>query len=73
MPEPSPTQRLTSIEELLTHFERTLAELNSVVLEQAGRIAALEQRLARLTEEVDTVAAQSEPPRRLEDDKPPHY
>ena len=66
-------RRLTSVEELHTHFERTLADLNSVILEQQARLSALEQRLAMLTDEVNSVAAQAETPRRLEDDKPPHY
>lgn len=64
-------RRITALEELLTHLERTVGELNSVVLDQQSRLAALEQRLARLALDVDTAGA--EPPRSLQDDKPPHY
>jgi uncharacterized coiled-coil protein SlyX len=74
--EPSSTggnARLTALEELFTHLQRTVADLNDVVIQQQRRIEILEQRLDRALNELETVAGKITEERRPEDDKPPHY
>lgn len=63
-----------ALEELVTHFERTIHDLNDALLGQQQQITALERRVTQLVAELASVADKTpEPPRRLEDDKPPHY
>ena len=67
-------RRITAIEELLMHFESKLEALDEVIRRQHGQLAALEEHVRRWTIAWEE-AAESDglPPRRLEDDKPPHY
>jgi uncharacterized coiled-coil protein SlyX len=44
--------RLTNLELLFTHLERTVAELNSVLLEHGGRLDRLTAALGRLRDEL---------------------
>ena len=64
----------SEIESVVTYLQRTVDELNSVILEHQRRIDAQEKELARLrvmfTNLVDSIV---EVPRRPEDEKPPHY
>jgi uncharacterized coiled-coil protein SlyX len=64
----------SEIESVVTYLQRTVDELNSVILEHQGRIDSQEKELARLramfTNLVDSIV---EAPRRPEDEKPPHY
>jgi len=79
MNEPTPNHlehlaaRVTALEEMLTHFERTQSELDEVLRHTQNRIDALEKRLDRLSHDVEKVAAQSAEERSLEDERPPHY
>jgi uncharacterized coiled-coil protein SlyX len=66
-------QRLTMLEETITHFERTLQDLNDVVLAQQQQLTALERRVTRLVSDLNALADKTQEVRRLEDDKPPHY
>lgn len=70
---PSLTDRVTTLEELFLHLQRTLQDLSDVLLEQQKRLAQLEQRAVALTSTIAQWEASAAEPRRLEDDKPPHY
>ncbi|WP_333824073.1 SlyX family protein [Pinisolibacter sp.] len=66
------TRRLETVEAALAHQERTIADLDRVVLDQWRRIEELSRQLSRLTDQMreaegrlDAVAP-PEPP-------PPHY
>jgi uncharacterized coiled-coil protein SlyX len=65
--------RLTSLEELVTHLERTAQDLNDVLLAQQKRIEQLDQQMILLRGEVDRALTDTTQPPRLEDEKPPHY
>ena len=67
-------KRLSEVESLLTFMQRTIDDLNQVVLEQARRIERQEADLARLRASLETlIGSIVEVPRRLEDERPPHY
>ena len=65
--------RLTSLEELVMHFERMAQELNQVAIDHQRRIDAVEQQLKRLTSAVDGLSEPAVEPRSAEAEKPPHY
>jgi uncharacterized coiled-coil protein SlyX len=72
--DPSPIeQRVVTLEMLLTHLQRTVAELDGVVLEQATKVTSLERLVdmltGRLKELTSSLPGESLP----EDEKPPHY
>jgi uncharacterized coiled-coil protein SlyX len=72
--QPSPLEaRVMALEELVTHLERTVAELNGVLLDHSYRVQAIEGRVKQLTADLNATIDDSRRPRRLEDDKPPHY
>ena len=60
--------RLNEVETRLAHQEKTIGELNEVVLAQWRRIEALERQLSRMSEEMNNMDASSVPV-----DRPPHY
>jgi uncharacterized coiled-coil protein SlyX len=67
-------KRLSEVESLLTFMQRTIDDLNQVVLEQARRIERQEAELARLRASLETlIGSIVEVPRRPEDERPPHY
>jgi uncharacterized coiled-coil protein SlyX len=71
---PTPLEtRVTGLEELLTHQQRLLDQLNEVILRQQRELAALGSRLSRLEAAVDSVADQTAEHRTAEDERPPHY
>src|SRR6185437_1368907 len=66
-------ERLTQLEEFCTFLQRTVNELDQVVLSQQRRIDSLEARLSRLTSHLERVTEQAYNPPLPEDEKPPHY
>jgi uncharacterized coiled-coil protein SlyX len=64
--------RVTELEMLCTHLQRTLGELDQVVLAQQRQIDGLARNFERLAAGLDTLAA-PQPPLKPEDEKPPHY
>ena len=66
-------KRLTELETSMMHLQNDYDSLNEVVLENARRLEKLTGMLQRLTERVDSSAAESAVPRNAEDEKPPHY
>jgi len=71
-PEPL-AARLTQLEELYTHFERMLEDLDGVVRQFERRLDTLEGTLKRLAGRVEGLSQLGEQPASLEDERPPHY
>ena len=67
-------RRLSEVESLLMFLQRTLDDLNAVILEQQRRLESQEAEIARLRAVFSNLAdTVPEAPRRPEDEKPPHY
>ncbi len=67
-------ERLSKLESLLTFMQRTIDDLNQVVLEQAKRMDVQDKEMARLRASLETlIGSIVEAPRRPEDERPPHY
>ena len=65
-------QRVTELESTLMHLQNDYDALNEVVLENANRLEQMSASIQRLTARLES--ASSDPaPRKLEDEKPPHY
>ncbi|MCU0707876.1 MAG: SlyX family protein [Pirellula sp.] len=69
----SQESRLTELETLFTHMQRTIQDLDQVVVEQARRIDLLEREMRLLTSDLRTLRDAYREPRRPEDEVPPHY
>jgi len=65
-------QRLLAMEERLTFQQRTIDELNGVVLSHDRRLEQLSRELARIAGSVERLAEAS-PGEDLPHEKPPHY
>lgn len=65
--------RLTELETLFTHLQRTLTELDKVVFEQAKKIDALERRFVRISGDIGVLRGAVAERLKPEDEKPPHY
>ena len=65
--------RQLDLETRYTHLQRTVDELNEVMIDQGRKIDSLERKLALLARQLGTLAEREVEPRSLEDDKPPHY
>ncbi len=65
--------RLTRLEEMLMHMQRTLEDLDAAVLQFGNRLQAAEEEIALLRAVIDRTSRLAEEPRCLEDDRPPHY
>lgn len=71
---PQLAQRLQSLEELYMHLQRTVQDLDQVIIEQGKRLAALEEQLRRAIDALGASASESASARlNLLDEKPPHY
>jgi uncharacterized coiled-coil protein SlyX len=67
------TARICDLEARYTHAQRTVEELNEVVVEQSKRLDTLQRKLVMLGDRFDSFATHEVEPRTLEGDKPPHY
>lgn len=65
--------RLTDLENRYTLLQRTVEDLDGVLVSQARQMESLERKLALLTTQLGALADRETEPRTLEDDKPPHY
>lgn len=65
--------RVTKLEELFTHLQRTLLDLNEVVIACQRRVDLLEARFTRLAGVVAERTAEPERPFDPEAERPPHY
>ena len=66
-------ERLIHLEALFTHLQRTVQDLDQVVIEQSKQIDLLKRDIKVLVTEVRVVRDVSREPRRPEDEIPPHY
>lgn len=67
-------QRLQAMEELYMHLQRTVSELDHVIVAQGKRLDELEKKVGAAVELIRTVStAPVGPPPTLLDEKPPHY
>ncbi len=64
---------MTALEELLMHFDSKLDALDEVIQRQQAQLAALERNFRRWTIAWEEASERDGAPRRLEDEKPPHY
>ncbi len=67
------SSQLVRVEEKLAFLEKFVSELNEVVIEQSRQTLQLEKRLGALEDKLNVLGEREAQPRRLEDDKPPHY
>lgn len=67
------TDRVTELELLLTHMQRTIHDLDQVALDQQKQIDKLSLQLARITLDVGRLQTTGDEVRSPEDEKPPHY
>jgi uncharacterized coiled-coil protein SlyX len=67
------SQRVVDLEALFTHLQRTLGELDQVVLAQQKRLEVLERKVTAVGAELNSVAGSITEERKPEDEKPPHY
>ena len=63
--------RIERLEIDLAHANRTIDDLNSVVVEQGKQVDRLTRLLAQMTDQVEELAEHVLPAHRI--DKPPHY
>ncbi|KAF2988941.1 SlyX family protein [Methylocystis sp. MJC1] len=61
--------RLDTLETLIAHQDRTIAELNDVITSQWRKIDILERQVAQLREEFQNLGASRDTP----EPPPPHY
>lgn len=73
MSKQQPDPRQTEIECLLMHLQKTIFELNQVVIEQGKSITKLQRETKQLASDFRQVRESSSPIRRAEDEIPPHY
>jgi uncharacterized coiled-coil protein SlyX len=66
-------ERLTKLEELFTHLQQTVLDLNQVLIAQSRRVDALEAKLGQVASSVAERAAEPERPFDPEAERPPHY
>ncbi|MBM3963487.1 MAG: SlyX family protein [Planctomycetes bacterium] len=69
----NPDDRLVELEVLFTHLQKTITDLDEVVVDQSRRIDQLQRELKILAGDVRLVRESSREQRRPEDEIPPHY
>jgi uncharacterized coiled-coil protein SlyX len=65
--------RVVELETLYAHLERTLADLDQVVLAQRREIDQLANLTGAIEADLSALAGTIAPQRKPEDEKPPHY
>ena len=67
------SQRVTDLEMLFTHLQRSVQDLDKVILDQQKQIDALRAQIGRLLLQLEQFAEPALEPRRIEEERPPHY
>ncbi len=73
---PTPAElaaRITELEVLFTHLQKTIQELNQVILQQARQADRLAARLSQLTADYGTLSSGPPVERNPLEERPPHY
>ena len=66
-------ERLIHLEALFMHLQRTVQDLDQVVIEQSKQIDLLSRDMKLLVTDLRGIRDGSREPRRPEDEIPPHY
>ena len=66
-------ERITNLEMLVMHLQKTVQELDEVIQNQGTRIGNLERDLKRLNLELGLLREGAIEERSPEEEKPPHY
>ena len=66
-------QRLTDVECILMHAQKTLSELNQVIIDQGRQIDQLRRELKQLASDFRQVQDSNRPTSSAQDEIPPHY
>lgn len=66
-------RRTHELEERYTHLQRTVEDLNEVVIDQGRKIDQLERHMALYARQLGALSERVPEPRTLEEDRPPHY
>ncbi len=69
----NPEKRITELEFVVTHLQKTIQDLNEVIIEQGKRIDTMQREVRLLASDLRQVRDSSREPRRVEDEIPPHY
>ena len=65
--------RLTQVEMLLMHLQKTLQDLDDVIRGQGSRLKDLERDMKRINQELGLLRERAFDERSAEEEKPPHY
>ena len=65
--------RVTELEVLFTHLQKTIQELNQVILQQGRQTDRLATQLSQLSADYGTLAAGPPVERNPMEERPPHY
>lgn len=63
-------ERITELEMLLTHLQRSVQDLDKVILDHQKQIDGLRGELSRIVTALDRLTEMTAEPR---DERPPHY
>jgi uncharacterized coiled-coil protein SlyX len=69
----SVAERVTKLEELFTHLQRTVLDLNQVLIEHGQRVDAMQAKLAQIASAVEERIAEPARPFDPEAERPPLY
>jgi len=69
----SVAERVTKLEELFTYLQRTVLDLNQVLIEHGQRVDAMQAKLAQIASAVEERIAEPARPFDPEAERPPHY
>lgn len=72
MPE-SMQERITEVECILMHLQKTVVDLNQVIIDQGKSIDKLQREIRQLAMDFRQVREASSPTRTAADEIPPHY
>ncbi len=72
-PDPRLAERLTALEMVVTHLERTIHDLDEAVRAQGKQLDLVERKLAQLGLDVGALREGPQEAQTPEDEKPPHY
>jgi uncharacterized coiled-coil protein SlyX len=66
-------QRVTDLEALFTHLQRSVQDLDKVILDQQRQLDAVRGQMSRLMLQLEQFTDLAYEPRRPEEERPPHY
>jgi uncharacterized coiled-coil protein SlyX len=67
------SQRVTELEVLFTHLQRSVHDLDKVILDQQKQLDGVRGQMSRLLLQLEQFTDLAYEPRRPEEERPPHY